>query len=301
MLISNQCLFDQDIVTIVKGDKMNIDQMLEHFKKLYSRRNRLCFPYGLNELLQLMGYSFSKLDRSIRKNNPIEIVSARLADTIAWFCGVVNYFDNLPLALAFAAKYGKTECPYCEVHYCVCDPESRPEPEKIFLQTTTTDKRGRTIDWWCDHLNKIFGQRNREKGIHRILNHLIEEMHEVLLLTGIAAIKPNELKALEEQFAFELADVLAHLMAIKNLELKKIDLSVIIKKCYGHGCPTCKENPLSMPPSNLRWRKGGGSNQNWYDKLNTCQKNEESFSPPAMAGVFLCLCYNHFNSRYGQD
>ena len=224
---------------------MHIDQMLEMFRVRYGRRNQLCFPYGLHELLQLMGQSFAKLNRLIRRNDAPEIVGIRLADAVAWLCAVVNYFDDLPFAEAFIAKYSKMECLRCEERSCTCDPEDRQGTGKILLDAIPSGSHGKTLSWWCHHLDNIFGSRNREEGIYRVVAHLIEEMHEVLLLTSLTVFEPNDLDELEKQFALELADVLAHLIAIANL--KKIDLTVTIQSRYGDHCPTCLKASCQCP------------------------------------------------------
>ena len=70
-------------------------------------------------------------------------------------------------------------------------------------------------------------------------------MHEVLLLTGLTVFEPNDLNELERQFAMELADVFANLIAIANL--LKIDLVAAIQNRYGDHCPTCQEKYCKCP------------------------------------------------------
>ncbi len=224
---------------------MHINEMLGLFRERYSRRNRLCFPYGLHELLQLLGQSVAKLNRAIRKNEPPEIFQIRLVDTVAWLCAVVNHFGNLPFAEAFTAKYGGMECFYCGERSCTCDPKDRPEAGEISFETIPLGSQGKTIRQWCHHLDILYGQRNREAGIYPVMVHLIEEMNEVLCLTGITIFEINDLGEFERQFALELADILAHLIAIANL--KQIDLTKAIQERYGNYCPECQREFCHCP------------------------------------------------------
>lgn len=243
MLVSSQRLFDQNLV-ISKGVKpMHIYQMVDMFHHLYGRRNRLCFPFGLHELLMLMNQSFSELARSLRKNDPPEITGNRLANAVAWFCGVVDYFDDLPFADAFAVKYGKMECPYCQEPYCLCEPDFRPKTSETTAIVANSNVR--PLSWWCHHFDRIYGKRNHDEGIYRIIAHLNEEVQEVLALTPLIAYKLNDLDKLEREFALELADVFAHLIAIANFQ--KIDLVTAIQRRYGEGCPVCQKKPCQCP------------------------------------------------------
>ena len=175
-----------------------------------------------------------------------EIIEVRLANAVAWFCGVVNYFDDLPFTDTFAGKYGKMKCPYCEERYCLCEPGWRPELKNPPFETMTTDgEHKKLLSWWCYHFETMYGKRNQNDGIYRVIAHLTEEVQEVLALTALTAYKPNNLNELEREFALELADVFAHLIAIANF--KKVDLAATIEKHYGQGCPICRTKPCQCP------------------------------------------------------
>src|SRR3989344_7408296 len=137
------------------------------------------------------------------------------------------------------------ECPYCGERTCICDPKDRPEAGRITFETIPAGSHGKSIDWWFHHLDIIFGPRNREEGIYRVVVNLIEEMNEVLSLTSLAIFEINDLEELERQFALELADILAHLIAIANL--KKIELALAIQERYGNCCPECKKESCRCP------------------------------------------------------
>lgn len=224
---------------------MRIDEMLELFEKRYRRRNRLCFPYGLHELLQLMSQSFAELNGSIRQNEAPEIIRTRLAKAVAWFCGVVNHFDDLPLAEALNARYGKMECIDCGERTCVCDREDRPGSGEAPFESILPAEYRKTIDRWGHHLGHLFGRREREMGVHRVAGRFIEEMQRLLLLANRSISKSNDLDELERRFALELAEVLANLIAVANL--KKINLTAAIQEHYGRGCPACQRGRCQCP------------------------------------------------------
>ena len=224
---------------------MYLHEVIDLFNRLYGRRNPLCFPYGLHELLMLMSQSFSELARALRKDETPDIIRIRLANAVAWLCGVVNHFDELPFVNAFVSKYGQSKCPYCDETLCLCDPDYRLEPKRILIQEIPPGDRGKTLAEWCHHLDLIFGRRNRDEGMYRVIAHLFEEVSELLDLTGVTIIEPNNLDDLEREFALELVDVLAHLIAIANLQ--GIDLTVAIQERYGDCCPTCQFRPCRCP------------------------------------------------------
>ena len=224
---------------------MYLHEMLGIFHTRYNRRNRLCFPGGLHELIRLFNKKKADLNRSLREDDPPEMISRRLIDVTGWLCAVVNYFDELPFIEAFTMKYGESRCPYCGKTSCGCDPNVRPESPKISFKEMGVAGCGRTIDWWCEHLETIFGKRNQEAGIYRVISHLNEEMEEVIELTGVIAFVPNDLDELERQYALELSDVFAHLIAIANL--KEINLTAVLQDRYGESCPTCREKSCLCP------------------------------------------------------
>ena len=152
---------------------MHIDQMLGMFRVRYGRRNQLCFPHGLLELILLLGQSIANLNRSIRRNDSVDIIQTRLADAVAWLCAVVNHFDDLPFAEALNAKYGKMECRCCGERSCICDPEDHFEAGEISFEAIPSGNHGKTISWRCHHLGHIFRHRNQAEGIYLGVGQLI--------------------------------------------------------------------------------------------------------------------------------
>ncbi|MEM0349248.1 MAG: MazG nucleotide pyrophosphohydrolase domain-containing protein [Candidatus Caldarchaeum sp.] len=87
------------------------------------------------------------------------------------------------------------------------------------------------------HLDQVYGRRDRARGLDRTFLWLVSEMGEL----SDAYIKGRGRGQLDE----EAADVLAWLLSFCNVA--SIDLENAFQKKYGKGCPRCGSNPCECP------------------------------------------------------
>jgi NTP pyrophosphatase (non-canonical NTP hydrolase) len=148
---------------------------------------------------------------------------------------VIDIFNNhvyhFPLIKALAEKYGKKLCAYCQHQVCECIYSCRNEP------TITRINRQR-LKWglrdWQQHLDSVYGPVNRTKGIEVLLTRLQKEVLEVLSVEMNAPYDNISLDQIEMEFARELADTLAWLLAVASYY--DIDLRSAVEERYGSGC-----------------------------------------------------------------
>lgn len=83
---------------------------------------------------------------------------------------------------------------------------------------------------------RIYGERDRRRGIHRTALHLGEEVGELF-----RSIRTKNDDNLREEFA----DVLAWLLSLADL--LSLDLESAFIDRYGKGCPKCGSIPCRCP------------------------------------------------------
>lgn len=218
---------------------MKLQEMMEYFFRLYGRRNRI-FLLGLRERIDFLNLAISDLQEAIRKESEIPIIEIALVRVIARIFCIAENFWKLPLVEIMARKYPAEYCSYCQKLPCICS-EKRPaaQLEKLALEK----QRHWSLKDWCSHLNKIYGPKNKEKGLENLLNRLFKEISELLSLSMRI---PNmsttaSLDEIEEEFALELSDALAWTIAIANL--LEVDLEKAVLNRYGQGCWKCHQIP----------------------------------------------------------
>lgn len=85
-------------------------------------------------------------------------------------------------------------------------------------------------------IDKIYGVRDKSRGVDRVALWLISEVGEV----ADSLIK-NKSEALRE----EVSDVFAWLVSLCNVA--GIDLEAEFERKYGSGCPRCRSIPCRCP------------------------------------------------------
>lgn len=92
-----------------------------------------------------------------------------------------------------------------------------------------------TLREWQKHMDQIYGERDRRRGVYATLAWLTEEVGE---LAG--ALLHGDPKDLE----LEVSDVLAWLLSVASLT--GIDVEEAMKR-YREGCPKCGKIPCHCP------------------------------------------------------
>lgn len=210
--------------------------MINHFHRLYGRRNRIFLP-GLVERINFLYLAICDLQDAIRKEYNLEIKGVALARIVARIFCVVDHFSRLPLIETISRKYPFVHCSYCGSSPCCCQ-------EKRFdaiLEPISEIQLNWTLKEWQEHLNGFYGKKNEEKGIENLLNRLFRENGELLALQMMISKGELDSDKVEQEFALELADVFAWTIAVTNF--LAIDLESAVLKRFGKGCWKCNQTP----------------------------------------------------------
>lgn len=229
---------------------MTLQELMEHSFWLYGRRLRIYLP-GLRERLEGLSLSFGDLSDAIRKNNsdaPNRIIGVALARVLSRVFCLAEHFKSatheLPLVEALARKYPTGYCAYCLQLPCQC-PEPRPA---VHMEDTLSREQLRwSLREWCLHFERLYGAKNRERGIWNVLNRLYREVAEILSLSvRITAATSQEFRSVDaiyDEFALEFADTLAWIIAVANV--LEVDIEQAFLDRYGNGCRKCGQNPCA--------------------------------------------------------
>lgn len=226
---------------------MTLNQMKEYFFRLYGRRNRI-FLSGLGERIKFLNLGIADLQEAIRKNYGPEILGIALARIVARIFCIAENFWSLPLVEMMARKYPLTHCAYCQKFPCEC---SERRPEAVLAESAEEEFQWNLKDW-CKHLNDVYGEKNKTKGIENLINRLFKEVSELLSLEMDLSNSnaDDNLDRIEERFALELADSLAWTIAVSNF--LGMDLEREVLKRYGSGCWRCGKNPCTCSGFNMK-------------------------------------------------
>ncbi len=219
---------------------MTLKELGEHFARLYGRRSRLCID-GINERIDFLGLAVGDLQNAIRRG-PDDSRGQTLASVIAWLFCIIEHFHNLDFLTALARKYPYEGCGYCGESRCQCDSNRQDNT----LETNTSPQLNWTLDNWCQHLNNVYGLKNRKAGLDNTMSRLFREVCELKELTIRVSMPQISLDQLEEAIAFEIADIFAWTVAVANIASIPLEGAVMYR--FGAHCPTCLQNPCQCPP-----------------------------------------------------
>ncbi|MEK7554745.1 MAG: hypothetical protein AAB518_02055 [Patescibacteria group bacterium] len=219
---------------------MSLEELQEHFFRLYGRRNRIFLP-SLIARIGFLNLAIGDLEDAIRKTHNRETYQTAITRTIARIFCVAEYFRALPVVPLMCQKYPASHCSYCGHFPCHCE-EHRPDPTLVDLGTQEPQLSWGFRDWQL-HFDRLYGEKNRDRGVEYVLTRLFKEVSELLSL----AMAPTQgdslttLQKIEEAFALELADTFAWTIAVTNFY--DIDLDQAIRRRYGTHCPKCTKLP----------------------------------------------------------
>lgn len=221
---------------------MTLRRLLKHFFLLYGRRNRIFF-HGLHDRIHFLNVAIGDLQDVVRKERANQSLEVALARVVARIFCVAEHFLKLPFVEAMSLQYPSTGCGYCRDFPCSCV-ERRPEPKLDHRSSAPNEQLDWSIGEWCAHLEALYGEKNRAKGIENTLNRLFREISELMSLSMQATSGEidGSLDEIEWEFASELSQALAWTIAIANL-FQDVDLESAILERYGSGCSHCHANP----------------------------------------------------------
>lgn len=230
---------------------MELQILFKHAGKLYGKRNRIYLP-SLRDLIDYLNLAISDLQDAVRKETGNDLVAIGLARIVCRIFEVADHFRDLPFIEMMVAKFPAEYCSYC--HHLPCDcPEGRRSG--AILKSNSGNKQ---LHWdlreWCSHLDRLYGNKNKKRGIENILNRLFREASEFLSLC--MHVQGATVEEAEREFALELADTLAWTIAVANFF--EIDLEAAYLSRYGNGCVNCKRDVCNCTARTLtpkQWKK----------------------------------------------
>ncbi len=227
------------------SNRPSLTELQHHFSRLFGMRNAM-FLNGLSMRIDMLGMSVSDLQDAIRRApDPVvfQIAFARTVSRI--FCITGHFGDDFPLARIMSEKYPAEGCGYCRAIPCTCgthrqEHEALP-PDPAQLNWTLRD--------WCVHINMMYGEKNRAKGIENTLNRLFREVEEVRSVYYCVPRKGWTPEQAIREFALEIADALA--WTITCAYLLGVDPENAVLDRYKDGCTSCNTVPCSCGPFTL--------------------------------------------------
>lgn len=215
-----------------------LDLLQEHFVKLYGRRNEVYLDSRVRRI-DFLNIALGDLQDAIRKGSEplhLKAMFARLPSRI--FC-IAHGLNNISVTCAMVEKYPKEGCAYCANFPCRCG-DRRPEVTLGEWHPDSEQANWSLADWQ-QHLNRLYGARNKEKGIENIFNRLFKEISELMSLEHSIDRASLDMDEIEHEYGLELADCLAWTIAAANFY--NVDLEQVVLRRYATGCGKCKQNP----------------------------------------------------------
>ncbi|MFH1187225.1 MAG: hypothetical protein V1697_03620 [Candidatus Levyibacteriota bacterium] len=223
----------------------SVEKIQQHFHRLYDKRDNIYLP-SREERINLLSISIGDLTRVVFKGLPKddqEECLARIASRI--FC-IARSVNNVSVAEGLSRKYPIEGCAYCNHMPCICK-ENRPEP---LVNGPRDEQRNWNLTTWQGHLNAMYGENNRKKGINFIVNRLNMERDEFISLEAEIKTKPLTIEEAECEYQLEIADTMAWTIAAANF--LDINLDKAVDQRYGNGCRRCGSIPCMCGPHDLK-------------------------------------------------
>ena len=98
---------------------MKLNDAMQHFSKLYGRRNRIFLP-SLRDRIDFLNLAIGDLQDAVRKGVNEQLLGVALARVISRIFCIAEHFQELDIAWAMARKYGPDFCIYCRKEACAC-------------------------------------------------------------------------------------------------------------------------------------------------------------------------------------
>ncbi len=228
---------------------MTFEQLFEHFRDLYGVNNAV-YTTSLANRVSLLSIATRRLQEGIRKRHSRDILTRLVAGVVARAFAVADHFRSIPLNKVMCQKYPPGSCGYCENSPCECRASERSihSAEKGGeVVPQSCDQLGWTLGQHARNLYQLFNDRNCQYGVDYCLLRLFSEAAEITEFEqGVAAAGMNA-HQIQLEYAKEIADVLAWVIAIAGI--LEIDIEVAVMSVYGRGCPVCSQKPCMCTKS----------------------------------------------------
>jgi NTP pyrophosphatase (non-canonical NTP hydrolase) len=221
---------------------MKVQDLTAYLFEVYGKRNNR-YLLGRGNRIEFLTVAVGDLHEAIRKDvGPIKIGFA-LARIVARAVCVAHSFEKLDLSASMCCKYQPGKCSYCLQSPCNC----LERRDILHAQhTISQDQYAWTLYTWQEYFRELYGQKNRISGIDNLVGRLFKEATELMILQLRLVNTDSILDNVDEEFAFEICDVVAWTLAIANYF--DINLEEVIIKRYGKGCWKCHNIPCHCGP-----------------------------------------------------
>jgi len=228
----------------------SLNGIVRHLRGLYGRRNSI-FLSSLMIRITFLNIAARDVQTVVRRNVGKDIIAIALARVFARVIAVADNFKELDITRGMFKKYpinysdgiSISYCSYCGSNNCKCPNERHSESKYLSrIGFVPSEIYSWKINHWCFHLEEIYGEKNKKKSIDSLVLRLYTEVSELMSLQALIP-EINNTDEIEEQFSYEIADVIAWIIAIANY--LNIDLEKAVLDRYGEGCWKCMKNPCN--------------------------------------------------------
>lgn len=215
---------------------LTLGEEIARIDAIFGERNARTFD-SPEKLLALLGAGIRLLEDAYEEGEVHAYAHCLASIFSRWAACMIQFEDAVE---AMASKYA-SNCAYCSKAPCACPKIGRPAEKKLVLNR---DALQWSLGDWQTHLNRLYGARNRERGMDVVLRRLFSEHSEALSELLMSRLPMSESgstdrEALARNLRNELCDVLAWTLGAANV--LNIDLMTAVTDRYGAGCPTCKQ------------------------------------------------------------
>ncbi len=221
---------------------MKLDDLMAHLYRIYGRRNSIYLP-SISERIAFLSLGIRNLEDAVENKKDC---TYQLASVFGRICCVAENFPNMLISEALAQKYPLKGCSYCGKFPCGCDTAVRKESKLIPI---ADEQKTWSLNQFQVHLNDMYGEANKKRGVESALLRLFSESAELTALQLVMTSQTSQAEMYLE-YSLEIADTLARTLAVANIT--DIDLETAVLELYGNGCHGCREmvcticGPLSV-------------------------------------------------------
>jgi NTP pyrophosphatase (non-canonical NTP hydrolase) len=225
-----------------------LDTLQARLGEIFGERDRIYFDERYARI-RLFEVGVADLFDALRRTDDPAVLEAPCARVVARVFCIANSFERLSVAEGMAEKFPLEGCVYCGAIPCVCEGRR----DDAILSNPNQFQKDWSLRHWQRHLDIMYGDPNRAKGIWFCTMRLATETNE--LVTAEDNVRAMTIEHVKAAYRQELADSLAWTIAIANI--LDVDLQNATENRFGNGCETCGTIPCSCSRHNMQQVKFG--------------------------------------------
>lgn len=214
------------------------DALQNRLAEVFSERDRLYLDERYRRI-RLFEAGVADLFDSLRRQPSPPILETALARVVARIFCIADGV-GVSVTEGMVQKYPAEGCAYCGSMPCQC---SAQRGHAILAEGPHSYQQTWGLYEWQTHLDRLYGQANRQKGIWFVATRLAVETSE--LLAEEDKVPSSTIAEIRQNYSLELADTMAWTMATANI--LDINLHQATLHRFGGGCGTCGGVPCVCP------------------------------------------------------